>query len=587
MKRIIALLLALFTLASFCACSNSAAPPAGTDAPANTDTQLDIDAQPDTAPSASADNPAWTAPGQSGLLVNPDPSNPAVTAEPLVIPLASNDPEITLWESNGVIPSAFETDYANTDLYNWIYDTLGVKLKVSMVIPQTATEQFNLMIVSGDITDIISDMSSFYKQGGQAAIDDGVIYDLTDYVASYMPNYQAMRAISDMHTRASMTDEGRIAYIHKMDYEQEVDWQGLGIYSNLLDELGLDIPVTYDDWDNVLTQIHNTWGGFLGIPADGIFPNSEFASGYGIGTQWYQVDGDVRYGAVQPEYKQYLGLLRDWYSRGLINPDFMSSSAPMPEAGRRGQVAFTFLWGLGGHNVWLWGIAADTEDESLFLKGVPHPVQNAGDQAGVVAFKSSVVRQGAAISATAKDPILCCKFMDYFYSPEGSIYANYGPIGKSCYIDDNGEVKMTDAYLAEVEEVKASGFFTMGAPWENLLYKYSWYNCSFGVMMPERLLGQYDDVGLDAWRQCLVWAEAHSGEYNYPDGPTMVGADAEEYSRIYTDAQTTIAEWTTKIIAGMVELEEGYNAMLSTLDTINFERCIELKQDALDRFNER
>ena len=146
---------------------------------------------------------------------------------------------------------------------------------------------------------------------------------------------------------------------------------------------------------------------------------------------------------------------------------------------------------------------------------------------------------------------------------------------------------MTDAYLAEVEEVKASGFFTMGAPWENLLYKYSWYNCSFGVMMPERLLGQYDDAGLDAWRQCLVWAEAHSGEYNYPDGPTMVGADAEEYSRIHTAAQTTIAEWTTKIIAGMVELEEGYNAMLSTLDTINFERCIELKQDALDRFNER
>ena len=587
MKRIIALLLALFTLASFCACSNSAAPSAGTDTPANTDTQPDIDAQSDNAPSASADNPAWTTPGQSGLLVNPDPSNPAVTAEPLVIPLASNDPEITLWESNGVIPSAFETDYANTDLYNWIYDTLGVKLKVSMVIPQTATEQFNLMIVSGDVTDIISDMSSFYKKGGQNAVDEGLIYDLTDYVAKYMPNYQAMRALSDMHTRASMTDEGQITYIHKMDYTQEVDWQGLGIYSNLLDELGLALPVTYDDWDNVLTQIHETWGGFLNIPTNGVFPNSEFASGYGIGTQWYQKDGKVYYGAVEPEYKQYLSLLRDWFSRGLINPDFMSSDAARPEAGRRGQVAFTFLWGLGGHNVWLWGIAAETEDENLFLQGVPHPVQNEGDQAGVVSFKASVVRQGAAVSATADDPVLCCKFMDYFYSPEGGIYANYGPIGKSCYIAEDGEVKMTDAYLAEVEEKKESGFFTAGATWENLLYKYSWYNCSFGVMMPERLLGQYDDVGLDAWRQCLVWTEAHSGEYNYPEGTTMTSVEAEEYGRIYADATSTIDEWTAKIIAGMVDLDEGYDAMTSILEGIHFNRCIEIKQAALDRFNER
>ena len=106
-------------------------------------------------------------------------------------------------------------------------------------------------------------------------------------------------------------------------------------------------------------------------------------------------------------------------------------------------------------------------------------------------------------------------------------------------------------------------------------------------MMPERLLGQYDDAGLDAWRQCLVWTEAHSGEYNYPEGTTMTSVEAEEYGRIYADATSTIDEWTAKIIAGMVDLDEGYDAMTSILEGIHFNRCIEIKQAALDRFNER
>ena len=48
-----------------------------------------------------------------------------------------------------------------------------------------------------------------------------------------------------------------------------------------------------------------------------------------------------------------------------------------------------------------------------------------------------------------------------------------------------------------------------------------------------------------------------------------------------------IGEFTTKIICGMVDLEEGYSEMLSQLDSINFSRAIECKQEALNRFYAR
>ena len=592
MKKLTALFLALCLLVALCACTGSSTP-ANTDTPNDANTPADTNTPADAADDANTpdntDTPDDTTVaerpiGRSGLATSPDPSNPAVTAEPLVLPLATDNPTITFWACE-YLPAAYESDFANTQLYNWVPEWTGVNIEVHNASFFTATEQFNLMLVSGATDDIVDSFSSRYPKGGQHAIDEDLILDLTDYVAKYMPNYQAMRALSDTHTRMSVTDEGSLAYIYKMDYEQEVDWQGMNFRSDLLDELGLALPETYDDWTEALTAIHDKWGGWISIPTNGIFTNSEFASGYGIGTQWYVVDGEVRYGAVQEEYKQYLALLRDWFNAGFIDKDFVGRSYQNQVTwGRQDCVGGTYAWGRSGPNHYLWNEAADYETDSYFMSGLPHAVLNKGDTPGRVCFKASVVRNGTAILPAAEDPVLCAKFLDYFYSDEGAILINYGPIGQSCELDEDGNVHMTAAYDAEVQERIDDGTFTKSYAWEGLIYNWNWHEANFGVMKPERLLLQYDD--LSAWEQCLEWAK-NSGEWNYPEGTQMTAEEAEEYARIYADASTMIGEFTTKIICGMVDLEEGYSEMLSQLDSINFSRAIECKQEALNRFNAR
>lgn len=588
MKRATALLIALLLLCSLLAgCTGTEQPQttAEPDAPADEPLTAPEESGDNTADPGESEEPAAEIPvGKTGLATSPDPNNPAVTAEPLVLPLATDDPLVTFWM--GWAHNDYPNGYADTLVPQEIYEATGVQVQIDTVSYQSATEQFNLMLVSGDTQDIICEIEKHYTKGAQHAIDDGAILDLTDYVAQYMPNYQAMRAIDDVHTRGTVTDEGRIGFIYGMSYQPEIDYQGMFIRQDLLDELGLALPETIDDWTECLRAMHNEWGGALSIPSDGVFDDSEFASAYGIGTGWYCVDREVRYGVVQPEFKDYLTLMRDWYAEGLIDQNFHDGSIFGRMGDRHEIVAFSFLWGLGGYNLYTRGFAAEDESPDMFFHGVQHAVLKKGDPVGHVCFKASAIREAAAVMPSAEDPVLCCRLLDYFFSEEGSLLIGYGPYGVSCEYDADGNVVMTQAFDDEVADNIATGKYSPGIAWETTFYKYAWWDWVFGIFRPERLLNQYDD--LTAYNvTCVYWAERNLGDWNYPEMATLSTAEQEEYTRIYADAETMIAEQCAKIIVGMIDLDEGYEELLQMLDSIGFDKCIEYKQNAVDRYYAR
>ena len=56
-------------------------------------------------------------------------------------------------------------------------------------------EQFNLMIASRDLPDLVEYNWVNYQGGVQKAIDDGVIIKLNDYIDQYAPNFK--KTVSD------------------------------------------------------------------------------------------------------------------------------------------------------------------------------------------------------------------------------------------------------------------------------------------------------------------------------------------------------------------------------------------------------
>ena len=47
-------------------------------------------------------------------------------------------------------------------------------------------------------------------------------------------------------------------------------------------------------------------------------------SAYGVINDFYQDNGTVKFGAVEPGFKDYVATMNEWYSEGLIDSQFVS-----------------------------------------------------------------------------------------------------------------------------------------------------------------------------------------------------------------------------------------------------------------------
>lgn len=215
-----------------------------------------------------------------------------------------------------------------------------------------SAEQFNLIVATSDLPDIMYySWATSYPGGPDAAIADGKIVALNDYIEEYAPNFSAyLDAHPDVRQEIT-TDSGNI-YCFPGVYtytSQDSDvWQGtidrepyeesfigLVVRKDLLDKAGLDIPVTLDDWYEALVAFKDMGIKYpLSCQAMMLTMAQCFSSayditvpvvGYDIGNTAFALkdDGSIFYGPAQDSYKEYLAFMNKLYSEGLLDPDFM------------------------------------------------------------------------------------------------------------------------------------------------------------------------------------------------------------------------------------------------------------------------
>ena len=174
---------------------------------------------------------------------------------------------VTYW----IDPAVNSTAVSNfDDTYNWqaIQENLGIDIIWQHPASGQTSEQFNLMMTDDELPDIIYYNWSNYPGGSaDAAIADGKIIALNDYM-EYAPNLSAYLEAHPDIAREITTDEGNIycfPFVYTRTPSDSETWQGvtgrepmqesfegLIIRKDLLDKAGLDMPVTIDDWYNVL-----------------------------------------------------------------------------------------------------------------------------------------------------------------------------------------------------------------------------------------------------------------------------------------------------------------------------------------------
>lgn len=167
--------------------------------------------------------------------------------------------------------TAGQENKAETPHSKAVYEATGIKLEWIPVSASIATEQFNLMLASGNVPDIVKYDWTSLPGGAQSAVDAGQILKLNDYIRDYMPNLKKYLSDNPAADKQAKNDNGNYCFVPAYRGDpQLLTYMGPIVRKDWLDELGLDVAETIDDWKIMLKAFRDKKGASVGLAGGGI-----------------------------------------------------------------------------------------------------------------------------------------------------------------------------------------------------------------------------------------------------------------------------------------------------------------------------
>lgn len=237
----------------------------------------------------------------------------------------ADDKNVTYWVMLSNNASQSVKNLAETPYAQELMKTFDCTIEYQHPASGSEQEKFNLLTSAGsdDLPDIIEYKWLTYKGGPSGALKNGIIQELD--LAKDAPNLkkfiESEQGKSLGVDKMIKTDEGKYfgyPFIRGERYLQTS--AGIIIRNDWLEDLGLEIPETIDEWEIVLKEFKEkkTNGN---APTITVLKNNQggFMPAFGIGTDGLYVDnGVVKFGAAEPGFKDWLALMNDWYKKGYI-----------------------------------------------------------------------------------------------------------------------------------------------------------------------------------------------------------------------------------------------------------------------------
>lgn len=569
-KRLLAVLLALAMVLALTACGGGTESAASSAANAESTTSSAANAE-------SAEAPAETAAPVEDTAQEPEASaeeaETAAAAEvpPTELPLSDGSVTFEVWM--GISPAAMNyiTTLAENLTYKEIMERTGVNLSFIHFHPDTQTEQFNLVLASGEYPDVMNGVANSYTGGADKGIEDEVFIDLLEYLPEYAPHYYALITSDDQLYDQVTTPNGAAVGFYSLYAESRLNDTGYVIRQDWLDELGMDKPTTYDEMYDVLTAFKTEKGATdaLFIPSSGI--SDAFIAGYGVGSGMYPDDGTIKYGPLEEGYKEYLQMMAQWYAEGLVYQDFPTYGEQLNFRDNgmigSGQVA-CFRSETGDMASF-----ADFSDEADFLVTAMAPVSM--ERGGVVYVCDQAPSRADdirwAVTTGCDDPELLISFVDYLYSDEGALLCNYGIEGETFDYDADGTPHFSDLINNNPDYDYRTAIFL--------------YVMDSGptVVDPMRGTDSYTQEQLDSWSE---WTNANMDYSHVMPSKVTLKAEDSEYNNIMSDIDTFMDTMTVAYVTGAKSFDTYEADFVEVLKSMNIERCIELYQNAYDEYME-
>ncbi len=435
------------------------------------------------------------------------------------------------------------------------------------------------MFLDGNYCDIVFfPGSQEYKSGVDTAVADGVFWDLTDYIKDYMPNYSAIITASDENKRLAYDDDGRIIGLTVYDYNTaagtlnaSIAVGGMIVRADWLEEAGLDLPVTYDDWEEMLTVFRDSYGCSQPLYISGLgyaVRSPGMSGGFGAIPTMQMNRNTVEYGPETVGWKNYLKQMHRWYTEGLIGPEYITNDVYGidTDACVRGETGAMLC------------VYHKVQEMETMMSGnarfaaVQYPVQNAGEvsQAGEAKSILRKIYITKAVSEEALPGIL--SMLDDLYDPEIAFDLSYGLENDTFVYNDQGEITYTDKILKNPS----------GHTRQKMIDT---------CLLPSNMMGLKDiyrdleGCSDEEMQMCEIWNR--DGDDLFVPAVTLTVNEQEICGSILPDIEDYVQDMANRMIVGAVDIDTEWPGYIRTLKTMGIDDAVKCYQDAYNRYMHR
>lgn len=438
----------------------------------------------------------------------------------------------------------------------------------------TTVEKLNLLFASDNLPDMI--FTDWQTIGGtyKYAMDQQII-PLDELISKNSPNFINVLKKDDEIQSSLMDIDGKIYHYPFLRLTENLRvFEGYQIRRDWLEKLGLKMPETIDEYYTVLKAFKEKDPNGNGEADEIPFISDKKLSGVDKATSWwgidnfYQVDGTVKCGWLQPEYKEYISTLGQWYKEGLIDPDYLTVDTKQFNSKVVNELSGSFYGRAAGVLGNLQKMMASINDE-FELAALPWLSKDGTNgQALVSKYNEKVLGIGFAITSNCQKPDLAAKWADYAYSDDGHLLFNFGIEGES-YTMENGIPTYTKEITANPNGLAMNEALAGYAIPGNYAFVQSEYYF-------DQFMTGLQKSAIDVWKKGS--ADRALPTLKYTSDEIMIANNK------MNEIKTYVAEMQNKFITGKEPIE-NYDAFIDQIKKMGIEEVVKTMQGAYDRYN--
>jgi len=331
---------------------------------------------------------------------------------------------------------------------NWfpqfIEQELGVKLNIEEVTYDVGAEKKQLQLASGDLPDINFYLGLNANAQAQYGMEEEILLPISDYFSEELtPNIMALLESNPLIKENYEMPNGKM-YTIPWGVAQDIPGSGrqsaneqfLFVNMDYMEAIGRtkdDMPKTLDEFIEMLREIKALDPATMGV--DEIIPfvgadtceevsfNPTFGWALSYGGSWLKPAWDVQahdvvIPALTDKYYDFVDFYRTMYSEGLIHKDWYTLDADSARAlVTAGKAAVYSDYGPSDY------VSAGT-GEAWFINNL---ASEYNDNQGFTVVGTGISGNHVFCDSDTEYPEVIVRLFDYFMSPEGSVYAQYGP----------------------------------------------------------------------------------------------------------------------------------------------------------------